>query len=654
MNAKIDDKYRELRQIGQADGREKNMWRKGESCGKMGYMENGTDSFTIETHGGFLTALSHPGDSCAMNWIEGSKPWGTVISPEGISSALAREATPAGTIKETYTFTNTAKFPIFTCLGDIGIYATFNDNYDAAYVCMKNRCHAHIWCGGTSSYVMCLRMNGQGPHLGLVLTKGSLEAYSVERDLSLSSNDRGDFILHPQPIKLKSGEAYTLSWEFFWHQGKDDFYRKLREYPSFIEVEADHFVIFEGEKSSLGIRQRASQPKLELFPQSEAPGGQSPGEQRYTIRGSGAKAWCRIHKLPALWDLAERRCVFIAKNQQYYGLGSPLDGAYLIYDNQEGHTYYGHFNDHNGGRERVAMGVLMTRYLRGRPNADLETSLKKYIAYVLRELFDSETGAVFNDINRDDSCRRLYNHPWFARFFLELYGLWKDSAYLRYMFKALSDFYAKGGNHFYAIGIPMVESLARLEEAGFPEEAEKLKACFLGHADAILQNGLDYPAHEVKYEQSIVAPAADILFQAFRVSREAKYLEGAKEQLEILALFNGRQPDSRLYETAIRHWDGYWFGKDRMYGDTFPHYWSALTGMVYAQLYKASGDAEALNMAEHSLRGVLGLFAPDGSASCARLYPLRVNGAAADYLDPWANDQDWGLYFALKFFDGDY
>ncbi|AEF81787.1 hypothetical protein [Leadbettera azotonutricia] len=619
-------------------------------------MENRTDTFTLETQGSFLTALRHPGDSYAMNWIEGSKPWGTIISPEGISSAQSREITPAGAVKESYTFANTAKFPVFTVLGDIGIYAPFNDSYDEASICLKNRCHAHIWCGGTSSYAMCLRMNGQGPHLGLILTKGSLGAYSVERDLSLSSNDRGDFILHPAPIKLESGETYTLSWELFWHQGKDDFYRKLREYPSFIEIEADHFVIFEGEKSNLGIKKRDNQPKLELLPQNEAAeqSERSFGEQRYTARGSGVEAWCRIHKLPPLWDLAEKRCAYIVKNQQHYGLGSPLDGAYLIYDNEEGHSYYGHRNDHNGGRERIAMGVLIARYLRRRPNADFEASLKKYVAYALRELFDSENGTVFNDINRDDSCQRLYNYPWFARFLLELNGLWKESAYLRYMFKALNDFYVRGGQHFYAIGIPMAESLAKLEEAGLSAEAERLKVYFLAHADAILQNGLDYPAHEVKYEQSIVASAADILFQAYRISKEAKYLEGAKKQLETLALFNGRQPDSRLYETAIRHWDGYWFGKRQLYGDTFPHYWSALTGMAYAQLYKASGDTEALDIAEHSLRGVLGLFAPDGSASCARLYPLKVNGAPADFLDPWANDQDWGLYYALKFFDGDY
>ena len=39
---------------------------------------------------------------------------------------------------------------------------------------------------------------------------------------------------------------------------------------------------------------------------------------------------------------------------------------------------------------------------------------------------------------------------------------------------------------------------------------------------------------------------------------------------------------------------------------------------------------------------------PDGSASCAYLYPYQVNGVRAEFYDPYANDQDWGLYFYLK------
>jgi hypothetical protein len=416
---------------------------------------------------------------------------------------------------------------------------------------------------------------------------------------------------------------------------------------------ADHFVAFEGEKSGLQVKRRDNQPELELVPAES--GGFRPGEVKHLIRGHGVDAWCRTLTLPPLLDLAAARCAFIVKNQQYHRLGSPLDGAYLIYDNEEGHPYYTHLGDHNGSRERISMGLLMARYLRSRPGAGaeaaLEKSLRQYTVYVLRELFDSETGTVFDDINRATDRVRLYNFPWFAQFFLELYGLWKDSAYLRYMSKALHAYYERGGEGFYAVGIPMAEALTGLSDEGFHAETETLGGYFRKHADTVLQNGTDYPAHEVAYEQSIVAPAAAILFQAHRAFKEEKYLTGAKKQLEVLSLFNGRQPDSCLYETSIRHWDGFWFGKRRLYGDTFPHYWSVLTGMAYAECWKAGGGEETRAVAEHSVRGVLGLILPDGSASCARLYPHSVNGVSANYLDPWANDQDWGLYYALKFYD---
>ena len=43
------------------------------------------------------------------------------------------------------------------------------------------------------------------------------------------------------------------------------------------------------------------------------------------------------------------------------------------------------------------------------------------------------------------------------------------------------------------------------------------------------------------------------------------------------------------------------------------------------------------------------MFFADGSASCACVYPMTVNGRPGGYYDPWANDQDWGLYFYLKY-----
>lgn len=101
-----------------------------------------------------------------------------------------------------------------------------------------------------------------------------------------------------------------------------------------------------------------------------------------------------------------------------------------------------------------------------------------------------------------------------------------------------------------------------------------------------------------------------------------------------------------MNEVAIRHWDGYWFGKQKCLGDTYPHYWSALSGYAYMEssvvtdLYREK--------AKKTLYVVRSLFREDGSASCAMVYPMSVNGKEAHFYAPWANDQDWGLYYAVN------
>lgn len=196
--------------------------------------------------------------------------------------------------------------------------------------------------------------------------------------------------------------------------------------------------------------------------------------------------------------------------------------------------------------------------------------------------------------------------------------------------------------------MPITAVCREFEQAGLTEDLHKLKKMFKKHADQLLAAGKHYPPSEVNFEQSIVAPAADVLLQVYEVTGGIKYLKGAKEQMEVLDLFHGTQPDYHLYGTAIRHWDGYWFGKRRLYGDTFPHYWSAETGRVYRRYADLTGDRIYREKADHCLRGVLSMFHPDGTASCAYLFPYAVNGQRGDFADPYANDQDWGLCAAIE------
>ncbi|MCM1044186.1 MAG: hypothetical protein NC417_01640 [Candidatus Gastranaerophilales bacterium] len=506
-------------------------------------------------------------------------------------------------------------------------------------------------------------MGGEAPHLGLVLTEGALGGYSVQRDLSRISNDRGDFILHPSPVSLAPKESFTISWTLFWHNGIDDFYDKLKRYNKrYIEVCAENYIVFEGETCKLDVRPHfafADQDvvimengRLLSFARSDQKISITEtlpvGEHTYDIQIGETKTSCKILVLPPPEILAKSRCHFIVQKQQYNRPNSRLHGAYLIYDNEEKHMYYSNVSDYNGGRERIGMGLLLARYLQSHEDQMLLESLNRYVDYVERELFHTETGEVYNDCGRNNEWNRLYNYPWFSTFFIELYRLKKEKEMLRYAYLALRSYYEQGGESFYAIEIPVCEMMRCLDGEGMSEEKEILLGYFEKHCEQLVKNGTNYPTSEVNYEQSIVAPAADILLQVYEVTGDGKYLDAAKAQIMALELFNGLQPDFHLYETAIRHWDGYWFGKRRMYGDTFPHYWSALTANVYARYAYLMGDEKYAKKAKAAHRSVLSLFRPDGSASCAYVYPVSVNGERAGYYDSYANDQDWGLYFMIR------
>ena len=150
--------------------------------------------------------------------------------------------------------------------------------------------------------------------------------------------------------------------------------------------------------------------------------------------------------------MASKRCCFLAEKQQCFDENSRLNGAYIIYDGEEKRHYYSHRDDHNGGRERLAMGVLMAYWLRRHPDKRLEWSLEQYVNYVYRELYDGNTGTVFNDIGHNLDWDRLYNYPWMAQFQLELYHLKGEEKYLSDVYRTLMQYYRKGGIHFYGIG----------------------------------------------------------------------------------------------------------------------------------------------------------------------------------------------------------
>ena len=606
-------------------------------------------------------------DPYKMNWVEGYTEWGTTRCPAGIKATYTQEIS-GDAIKETFIFKNVSSRDIFSTEEQIGIYTPFNDDYIASDICIKQRCHTHLFMGEEVSYVCALRMGGETPHLGLVLTEGSLSSYSIERDLKKISNDRGDFILHPTPHPLMPNESFTVSWVLFQHNGKEDFFTQLKKYTNrFLEVKANHFIVFDDEKIVFTVKPNFNFENKDikitksgnsipftvengLIKVEETP--ETFGNQRYEISVSDVKTHLNIFVSPNLEVLMEMRINFIVDKQQYSKKGSGLDGAYLPYDNEENHIFYDYNANYNGARERLGMGIFIASYLQYHHNEKFKGSLLKYIEYIEREVFDTETGTVYNDFNRDlRETERLYNYPWVAIFYIELYRLFNNKTHLIYAYRALKCFYDKGGAEFYAFPIPITEIYKYLSKENLIEERNIIFDYFTAQCLNIIKNELNYPAHEVKYEQSIAFPATDLLLQMFEISKNKKFLEGAKIQLGVLELFTGIQPDHHLYEVAIRHWDGFWFGKCRQYGDTFPHYWSSLNGIAYNRYYKLTNDLSYREKAENSMRGSLSTFFPDGSASCACVYPLSVNGKRTGFYDPFANDQDWALYFILRLYN---
>lgn len=599
-------------------------------------------------------------DPYGMNWLREDFTYGEVKCPKELTGS-AKSRRDGDMVYTEIEISNPGKKPYFTDKTSVSIAFPLVDKYESSKICMQQRCHTHIFCGGEISYICALRMGGQAPHLGMVLTKGSLSGYSIERDLERQSNDRGCFLLHPSPMEIKAGESVTLAWRIFSHNGRNDFFRKLEQYhPRFVTVRADRYVLFQGEKNTLRICPAFSAGKVTVDGKvlSEVNGiyqleytAQEAGEKVFEIQADDVKTWCRTYVQENVEELAGKRCMFVAKNQQYRGGIEELKGAYLAYDNEEKMCIYRPENDYNGGRERIGMGVLLTRYLSGRSGTDnplVRDSLNEYKKYVLRELIDSDTGKVYNDMGRDDSYKRLYNAPWAATFFAEQYRLRRDDTELLCAYRIVKRFYEEGGKDFYPIDLPILLLDRELVSAGMETEREELLSLYRGHADRLCERDICYPASEVNYEQSIVAPAADILLSVYALTKEEKYLTAAERQIQILELFNGMQPDYHLYEVAIRHWDGYWFGKRRYFGDTFPHYWSALTGNVFERYGKLTGNSHYLEKAENSRRAVLPMIFVDGRASCAYIYPFKINGLEGEFYDPYANDQDWGLYFYLK------
>lgn len=555
---------------------------------------------------------------------------------------------------ETYSFRNLTSKTIN--VERLSIHTPFNDNYPDAKLSATNRCNAHVWPGMHSSYVNAVRMDGEGPHLGLVFTKGAMSGYSIEnRDRHKNvpwkysaSNVRGTIVLNVEPFTLKAGEVYTVQWKLFWHTGWEDFYKKAVAL-GFVRLEADRYVVRKNERLTINITGNTGTGlKTKIITVT----GNRLGEQSDIVYYNGGKKQTLLNYLviSSPDSLVENRVRFIVKHQQMNNSGDKRFGAYMVYDN-DADTLFTDIkrsvapSDKDEGRERVGMGVLIAKWLQTHTDDSVRSSFMRYVKFVRKELQNSDY-KLFSDVART-SPHRGYNYPWVAHLYLETYKLTKDKSYLFDFFKTCQKYFSEIGYKHYSIDFRVTDAVAALNEAGMTAEKDSLLTAYRRMADFFVETGIYYPSHEVNYEQSIVAPAVSFLCEMYLVTGEKKYLDAAKVQLRSLEAFNGHQPDVHLNDIAIRHWDGYWFGKKEMWGDVMPHYWSALTAVAFDSYYKCTGDLSYKKRAVKIVNNNLLNFKEDGRASCAYLYPNFINNKPGKFYDPFANDQDWALVFYM-------
>lgn len=146
----------------------------------------------------------------------------------------------------------------------------------------------------------------------------------------------------------------------------------------------------------------------------------------------------------------------------------------------------------------------------------------------------------------------------------------------------------------------------------------------------------------------MIAPLVSLLATAHALRPDDRLLAALRTAVAWLRAFGGPQPHVRTGDIGIRHWDGYWFGLDRQWGDTFPHYWSVLTATALRLLPAPLDTAEHRRAADAIFAANLVDFTPDGDATCAFLLPSCVDGRPAHRPDPLANDQDWALALLLR------
>jgi len=448
---------------------------------------------------------------------------------------------------ESFALSNQGPEPVN--VGSLAVSTPWRDVYFSAVDSLRRAVHVHVWTGGSDSWVWVVPMDGTGPGLGLVVTEGGLEAYSVEsRDPVTSSNVRGHLYLHvtdharaphamggQRPIDLEPGEVYRWAWRLDWFADLAALHRTRRGWRVPL-VEADDLAVEIG--GTLSLQTAPTSVLSEPTPLAATAAGL---RNVWAVDGDRrSRVAVLVH--PPLRDVVERRVRFVLSHQRAVERADGRAAAFVPYDTEWGLTMLpGSWGDWSDTRERVGT-ALMLQEVRNRGWGDateLDDALAAYERFVC-EFVVANDGTVADDSRRPRRVR-LYNFPWYARFLL-------DRGHLDRAVGILDAYYSGGGAHFLAFDLgPILQDLAdQLRASGRAADAQRMLDHLTGHARTFLGYGQDLPAHEVNYEQSMVAPLIELLLAARQVDSSLVPDAELLRRLAWLRAFAADQPDIRL------------------------------------------------------------------------------------------------------------
>jgi hypothetical protein len=601
---------------------------------------------------------------------------------DGLALDVHREA--GDRLRETYRWSNRGDTPLR--ITSLALSTPWRDVYAADGVAQETAVHAHVSATGAQAWTLAKPMHGQGPYLGLVVREGAVRAYSVEaRNQFTSSNVRGHLLLHVtdrarhehafggQPtLTLAPGASYRLVWELAWFEDEAAFLAVAEPTVGVPELAAvvgtplriEHPASMRVCVSPSGSPLTGADPgrarrdlAVERTPDGSAVTGRAHGVVELDVGlddGDAVRVGLLFHR--PLAELVRRRVAVLLDHHR--PLQRPRPRGFVACDTRTGLTVTDQgWPDWSDGAERTAMPVLLAEarargLVEAARAAEVDAALEEFAAFAGRHLVDRD-GWVRRGSTDLTSDPRLYNTPWLVDLLVLQHRHDGRVDHLELATSLLEASERHGVRRHLSIGHP--QALLALDAAvqgpaagALRPRVDRLLAGLRDQALELAGRGGDLPAHEVDYEQSIVAPLVSLLALAHRRWPDRRLLAATELALGWLLAFAGPQRHVRLRHVAVRHWDGYWFGLRRQWGDTFPHYWSALTAVALLELPDELRSDRGDRMAAAILRANLALYDDHARGCCAFLYPSCVDGVPAHGPDPLDNDQDWALVYALR------